>query len=177
MNQQNNPSFPPVPLPVPGPRLPPAMTEQEAATLVARLTRVWGSSFVVHNQGRGEYLFESEIQPSISLRCGYQINLGPYGGLSFGLANWRYAPRDLRLIARANGEIFSEVCDWPFEPPFGLTISDLERELKPFAAQWLPFFLRNCWLSGCPIDASAHEKMEWIQGFTREEIEAWNLKM
>ncbi len=39
----------------------------------------------------------------------------------------------------------------------------------------LPFFRRGCWLSGCPIDASAHEKAEWIQGFTREEIDAWEL--
>jgi hypothetical protein len=38
-------------------------------------------------------------------------------------------------------------------------------------------FRRGCWLSGCPIEASAHEKAEWIQGFSREEIEAWNLKM
>jgi hypothetical protein len=41
----------------------------------------------------------------------------------------------------------------------------------------LPFFRRGCWLSGCPIEATAHEKAEWIRGFTREEIEAWNLKV
>ncbi|RYX82721.1 hypothetical protein EON83_18050 [bacterium] len=48
--------------------------------------------------------------------------------------------------------------------------------LPQFTAQWTDTFRRNCWLSGCPIEASAHEKAEWMQGFSREEIEAWNLK-
>lgn len=50
-------------------------------------------------------------------------------------------------------------------------------ELDLFTQQWLPFFRRGCWLSGCPIEASAHEKAEWMRGFTREEVEAWNLKI
>ena len=49
--------------------------------------------------------------------------------------------------------------------------------LAPFAAQWLDTFRRNCWLSGGDIEASAHEKAEWMQGFSPEEVEAWNLKV
>ncbi|RYF45551.1 MAG: hypothetical protein EOO38_15815 [Cytophagaceae bacterium] len=40
-----------------------------------------------------------------------------------------------------------------------------------FATQWMPFFRRGCWLSGCPIEATVHEKVEWTRGFTREELE------
>ncbi|BCM90161.1 hypothetical protein IAD21_02012 [Abditibacteriota bacterium] len=48
---------------------------------------------------------------------------------------------------------------------------------EAFTNQWLPYFRRGLWLSGCPIEASAHEKMEWIEGFTREELETWDLKI
>ncbi len=50
-------------------------------------------------------------------------------------------------------------------------------EQEAFTDKWLPFFRRGCWLSGCPIEATAHEKAEWMRGFSREELEAWNLKM
>ena len=46
----------------------------------------------------------------------------------------------------------------------------------PITTQWMPFFRRGCWLSGLPIEATAHEKAEWMQDFTREEIESWNLQ-
>ena len=46
-----------------------------------------------------------------------------------------------------------------------------------FIDEYLDFFRRGLWLSGCDIEASAHEKAEWIQGFTKQEIEAWNLRM
>ena len=48
---------------------------------------------------------------------------------------------------------------------------------QDFLAQWTSIFRRNCWLCGYDIEASAHEKAEWIQGFTQEEVEAWNLQM
>jgi hypothetical protein len=45
------------------------------------------------------------------------------------------------------------------------------------ATEHLPLFRRGCWLSGCAIEASAHEKAEWMQSFTQEELEAWNLNL
>ncbi len=48
---------------------------------------------------------------------------------------------------------------------------------RQFTARWLPFFRRGCWLSGCDIECTAQERLKWIQGFTSEEIEAWNLKL
>ncbi len=45
-----------------------------------------------------------------------------------------------------------------------------------FSNKWRDIFRRNCWLSGCAIEASATEKAEWVQEFSREEIEAWNLQ-
>lgn len=43
--------------------------------------------------------------------------------------------------------------------------------------QCLDFFRRGGWLSGVFLEASAHEKAEWMQDYTREEIEAWKLKI
>ncbi len=68
---------------------------------------------------------------------------------------------------------------------FGSTVKDCSvspwgrglRRHAELVEQWLPLFRRNCWLCGCPIEATAEEKTEWVQGFTEEEIEAWNLKM
>lgn len=51
-----------------------------------------------------------------------------------------------------------------------------KERLAQFTAEWMPLFRRNCWLSGCDIEATAAEKAEWIQGFTRAELEAWHLK-
>ena len=51
----------------------------------------------------------------------------------------------------------------------------LQDAFSEFAAEWIPFFGRGCWLSGCPIEASAEEKTEWMRGFTEEEIEEWHL--
>ena len=43
----------------------------------------------------------------------------------------------------------------------------------------MPVFRRGCWLSGADVEATAHEKAEWMQNFTETEevMEAWNLKM
>lgn len=40
----------------------------------------------------------------------------------------------------------------------GLTIS---KELRQYIDQWLPLFRRNCFLSGCPLECTAHEQLEW----------------
>lgn len=34
-------------------------------------------------------------------------------------------------------------------------------ELQEFIAQWLPLFRRNTFLLGCPLECSAHERLEW----------------
>ncbi|BCM92498.1 hypothetical protein IAD21_04378 [Abditibacteriota bacterium] len=49
--------------------------------------------------------------------------------------------------------------------------------LHQIFADWLPFFRRCCWLSGYPLEVSAHEKIEWMQEFIHEELQSWNLKM
>lgn len=50
-------------------------------------------------------------------------------------------------------------------------------ELWKDELQMLAVFRKNCWLSGADIEASAHEKVEWIQGFGKEEIETWKLEV
>jgi len=44
-----------------------------------------------------------------------------------------------------------------------------------FSKRWLPYFRRNCWLCGCDIKCSREEKQEWVQGFTAQEIQDWQL--
>ncbi|RYX84463.1 hypothetical protein EON83_10085 [bacterium] len=47
----------------------------------------------------------------------------------------------------------------------------------PRAAPWWPILRRACWLCNLPIEATAHEKEAWMHGLSREEIEAWDLKI
>jgi hypothetical protein len=46
-----------------------------------------------------------------------------------------------------------------------------------FATQRLPLFRPGCWLSGANIEATAHEKAEWMRGFTQEGNGLWDLKI
>ena len=48
---------------------------------------------------------------------------------------------------------------------------------EQFENRWRPFVRRSCWLSGIPVKATDAEKAEWLKSLTREEIEAWNLRI
>ncbi len=141
------------------------MTEQEAEVWAARLTRIWELTPHVldwskdprysRNLGQG-YIFKGSINADVSFVCWPGQNI------------FRIMSRQFDTVLSCSEGVFSA---WRYPPD--------ERDVSPcpsFTTQWLPFFRRRCWLSGCPIEASAHEKAEWIQGFSRKEIEAWNLK-
>jgi hypothetical protein len=156
------------------------MTEQEAQALAARLERVW-----VGTQ-EGDLL---------------RINSGERWHLQEGV-HWLFDEHGFQFQTQfAHNVFFVAAKDASsHELVFSLTqgsssgrrgyleafMSFVGGELSPHRpcvhaplrfARWLPIFRSGCWLSGFPIEASAHEKAEWIQDFTREEVEAWNLKI
>ena len=71
--------------------------------------------------------------------------------------------------------------EWPCRflcVQFSEEVASINLDPAPiFNEHYLPLVRRNCWLSGFHIEATAHEKAEWMQGFPREELQAWNLKM
>ncbi|BCM91853.1 hypothetical protein IAD21_03730 [Abditibacteriota bacterium] len=143
------------------------MTEQEAQVLAARLTRIWNVEVDTWNvDARNQHASfwialseEVEIQVSISKGTGF-------------------SPMVLSAYTSKTDETFLT-----YHSGYGLSNSNigdydtLPEHLSQHQSQWLTVFRRGCFLMGLPIEASAHEKMEGIQGFSREELEAWNLKM
>ena len=121
----------------------------------------FGWKLVQHGQGFEMKLnllngptFEYLLAPdgAVTIRLMARGSLGRTGHLEFR-SGWPNA-----RSAKATGEL------------------ELQSNFRRFAAAWMPRFRRNCWLAGCDIEATAHEKIEWMQGFTREELEALNLK-
>ncbi len=130
------------------------MTEQEEEAMAAWLERIWEVETVLCTSERAFYWKGKGAEVKLSV-------------------NWRNVP--------------SPAVMWHHKH-FGLTFSptrrvyrvhlrgSLDKGHEQESKDFTPLFRRNCWLSGCDIEATLHEKVEWMQGFTREEIEAWNLK-
>lgn len=145
------------------------MTEQEAEAFAERITRIWKPLSVPEwslDTEQGQFFFHCHITEDVELIHPVFAN-GPYVSL--------YSESIYADIEYRRGEIQSS-CTAPSDTPTDEFI-ELSKAVAPFASQWLEVFRRNCWLSGCDIEASAHEKAEWLRGFSREEVEAWNLKM
>ncbi len=132
------------------------MTEPEAEALAARMLRVWAPfQRISSSLFKGHWSFAVWITQGVAL----YINVDPSSNSP--LFEMCGPGHD----SRAAGFIYDEEINYRGG-----------QELEEFTNKWLPYFRRGLWLSGLPIDATAHEKVEWIQGFTREEIDAWNLK-
>ena len=138
------------------------MTEQEAEAMAARLTRIWKPkrfSFSV-NKETGPHSSDFEYEATLSGGLTLEVAFG---------ASWLDASESFE-ISRNKVSLLCEdghLGSWKNDAP--------QESEEVLAAQWLPFFRRSCWLSGCPIEASAHEKAEWMQGFTREELIAFGV--
>jgi hypothetical protein len=137
-----------------------AMTEREAEALRERLERVWKAehSFEMKEELLGNYAFSGRLSPQCVLFAKYLPTR-----IEFALHHVRPHGSKPALSLRSNMQECSIV--WA------------SFNNKAFVEEHLPRFRRGIWLMGLPIEASAHEKAEWLQGFTREEIEAWNLKI
>lgn len=147
------------------------MTEQEGQLIAERLTRIWTPKSVAWKIAPLPLIsgLEGFLYLNASLCEGLRLGVEGHrwGAFSFGLLDetWAYG-----LDCDEQGQLDQSHFLYPDATQEALMQSQ-------FAAQWLNFFRRGCWLSGCAIEATAHEKVEWIQGFSREEVEAWNLKL
>lgn len=132
------------------------MTEQEADAMLVRLTRIWmpAQEISYRLEPEGRFKFTGQLDEE--------------GDVSFFIDNWLgilsidFYVGEIQSRLAANGE---------------LNVWTLGNAVAPVITErWLPYFRRNAWLSGFPVEASGHEKAEWMRGFSSEEIEAWNLQ-
>ncbi len=151
------------------------MTEQEAEVMAKRMTRIWANEtlLVKWRLWKGNFEFriamtsdtyffafgKEKLMLSLDRR---QINKELpqarwHDGLKSGFLYY-----DNKNPAKS---IYTRINSLPTQ------------SFEQFADEWMPFFRRGCWLSGYDIEASAHEKVEWMRSFSREELESWNLKM
>ena len=138
------------------------ITKPEAEALEARLTRIWQPLESHYRYSPGVFPgfdYEANLADGIVLR----VDNGD-GELNFDLVRG-----NVLLMAKPSLGVI-DVSD------IYQTESDRE-EFALFRAEYLLFFRRNCWLSGCDVEATAREKAEWMQDFNQEEIEEWNLKI
>jgi hypothetical protein len=150
------------------------MTEEEAQVWAARLTRIWApETSTLHEQSTHKWLYDAEMAIDAYFESHFWLEVFFREKVGRMSANWSYKLYNHRffLVCRDRRNLWWEIdnvraphLSWP-EPE------------QSVINRWMDFFRRGCWLSGCPIEASAHEKAEWMQGFTPEEIEAWNIKL
>lgn len=145
------------------------MTEQEAGLLAARLTRVWEPTC-------------ASTKPTWTLTD--ELFCFDCRTVDHMLVTFEQYLKEERKDVEYQpgiGNQYSPEKEWPCRclcVQLGGNTAPVDLDPAPsFNEHYLPLFRRNCWLSGFNIEASAHEKAEWIEGFTREEIEAWNLKI
>lgn len=136
------------------------MTDPEAQVWMARLTRIWTpkrcaidiNSDTYHFQYKGYWDDRMRLTAACPVLTGI-----PFFFLHF----WDRGRYRHSLVCCTNVDS---------------VIFDVMPHHQELAAQWMPVFRRRCWLSGTDVEATMHEKAEWMQGFSREEVEAWNLK-
>ncbi len=133
------------------------MTEQEAEVYAARLTRIWSvlAPFVIEVDTDGAQIF-APLSQDVELRVDVLGSVSLYY---------------LREIDSDSAILF---CDKTMKTQSFLPKSWGEtppESIRHLQSEWMPIFRRGCWLSGCPIEATAHEKVEWVRGFAKEEIE------
>ncbi len=133
------------------------MTEHEIAIFKMRLTRVWSP---------WRRRPDAERRPPTHSFFAAHLNQNNWiEAKDVWLVLYRTRTRDEGSVfcRRDNGAIV-----WYADPKRPET-------LAPFKNQWMDIFRRNSWLSGYPVEASDTEKAEWVRGFTRQEIESWEL--
>lgn len=136
------------------------MTETEAALLADRLARVWGGKssefrYKPYLDGDGIFSFVGAVSHQIEFRMQHFM----FGGYAFilkrGVIGQWYTSETGRLDCRLDdGEILIR--------EEGGSGDGTPQAFAEFAAQWLPFFRRGVFLSGCTnIEATQHERLGW----------------
>ena len=154
------------------------MTEQEAKAYARRLKLIWLSGDeagpVVEWRPRrdhpGRFAFAGRVAIDIHLLA---EETSPVPGMTptcrFTLG-WKHEgvwPIRIMCHARSDQVVSARLQEG------GVSQAVAER----FENRWRPFVRRSCWLSGIPVKATAAEKAEWLEAFTREEKELWKLKI
>jgi hypothetical protein len=137
------------------------MTEQEAQVLSNRIPRIWASyvpKLVTRDTGNLPFEFV------FTLRDNWKLTYICTSHTPFPLV--MVTKESFEMVCLSDGTIHYDM-----EHKHGMEKMPMDNPLD----LWLPLLRRGCWLSGLPIEASAHEKVEWMQGFSPEELEAWNL--
>lgn len=158
-----------------------AMTEQEAEALVemlvARITQIWQPEAPEWDWDKGggfPFIYRALLSPGVNMGA-FSLSVG-HSTLSPDLGFLLEFTQEEKSIGRmvigadekGNRQFLCK--------SLGSDVESLQK-FEQLVARYTPLLRCNSWLCGCDIEASAHEKAEWIQGFSREEVEAWNLKM
>lgn len=165
------------------------MTEQEAKVLAARLERIWMpggvcSSGLADEGNDWRFHFSCEPEAGTTLRFEICELRGMEVVLEGNCGRLRWSPHYPQIEATRVHPLMNVLTSSRRPTLLGLLRKALlpgnlptnwEAQATEFGKRWREEFQRKCWLSGCDIEASAHEKLEWMQGFTREEMQAWNL--
>lgn len=128
------------------------MTQTEAEILASKLMSIWGTKQT--DIERLELnIVVGHLQIGIPISDYIMFNMA-FIGQSYFLTLTReleqvttgrlYCIKDTGVIAT----------DWLCE-------AEQQQNYKQFYCEYMNFFRRNCWLSGCCIECTATEKMEW----------------
>ncbi|RYX83331.1 hypothetical protein EON83_15015 [bacterium] len=140
------------------------MTEQEAEVFAARLRRIWDVIAPVILEITGPVaIFNTSLSKDVQFRVTVVDGASTYYAL-------HETGADFTLLACDDSDVTDIFKPYFWHPNF--VDPQHSRQLE-----WMPSFRRGLFLSGVPIEATAHEKAEWMQGFSREELELWNLKI
>ncbi|RYX83925.1 hypothetical protein EON83_12365 [bacterium] len=130
------------------------ITDQKALAFRKRLTKVWGYPFNrVFDQIMKQWTFNTTTRVDDEE---ITIIVNEHGIVLRPLSS------SGRLVVGLDGVMA--------EPSYSPGTAQGQLE-----AEWLDKFRRGCWLSGISIEATAHEKAEWIQDFSEVEVKSWGL--
>ena len=139
-------------------------TSSEAEAVAARLRRIWNwtaeTGWVPYEPGFSEIYIQLSDQVLLRVWKEQSALYWEEPGARRGTRRSVSCSTSHKEILYTPHDLGAEPCHW-----------------QGFLTQWLPLFRRGCWLLGFDIDASMHERMEWTQGFSKEEIESWKLKI
>lgn len=139
------------------------MTQQEAEAYIERMALIW------HVKGLTLVKLDLRVEtPAVKIQVDERVEVY----MSKPRYSLAYLDEGRSIVAK----LFCRVSTGEVTAQEKIIGTDDTNTNGPITTQWMPFFRRGCWLSGLPIEATAHEKAEWMQDFTREEIESWNLQ-
>lgn len=143
------------------------MTLPEGEALAAKLTRIWASGQVVDwfrgldNSDSASFAFRAMLTEEVCFTC-RDSRSSP--GLLF-----RLSPEPQEATRCWASHIRCDSNNGEVKVIWVVKVDFRPSEFEQFVADWMNVFRRNCWLSGCDIECSAHEQLEWMQWYKEQE--------